>query len=151
MAMLEKHRNVLYKHFVDEIGEEATQAMLAHFPARDVEEPVTRADLATATAALRSDLATATANLRSDLATTTADLRSDLATTAADLRSDLATTAADLRSDLATTTADLQSEIHEVSLGLEALRTEMHRLLNRQIVALTTVIGIAVGVILGAG
>jgi len=140
MARLEKHRNVLYKHFVDEIGEEATQAMLAHFPARDVEEPVTRADLATATAALRSDLATTTAALRSDLATTTAALRSDLATTTAALRS-----------DLATTTADLQSEIHEVSLGLEALRTEMHRLLNRQIVALTTVIGIAVGVILGAG
>ena len=96
MAMLEKHRNVLYKHFVDELGEEATQAMLAHFPARDVEEPVTRADLAAAT-------------------------------------------------------ADLRSEIHEVGLGLESLRTEMHRLLNRQIVALTTIIGIAVGVILGAG
>ena len=129
MAMLEKHRNVLYRHFVDEIGEEATQAMLAHFPARDVEEPVSRADLATATAALRSDLATATAALRSDLAATTADLRSEIAAT----------------------TADLRSEIHEVSLGLEALRTEMHRLLNRQMVALTTVIGIAVGVILGAG
>jgi len=107
MAMLEKHRNVLYKHFVDELGEEATQAMLAHFPARDVEEPVTRADLAAA--------------------------------------------ATDLRAEITTATTELREEIHEVSLGLESLRTEMHRLLNRQIVALTTVIGIAVAVILGAG
>lgn len=118
MAMLEKHRNVLYKHFVDELGEEATQAMLAHFPARDVEEPVTRADLAA---------------------------------TSADLRSDLAASTAAVRSELAASTADLRSEIHEVSLGLESLRTEMHRLLNRQLVALTTVIGIAVGIVLGAG
>lgn len=107
MAMLEKYRNVLYKHFVDELGEEATQAMLAHFPARDIEEPVTRADLAAA--------------------------------------------ATDLRSELTTATTELRGEIHKVSLGLESLRTEMHRLLNRQLVALTTVIGIAVGIILGAG
>ena len=38
MALLEKHRSVLYAHFVEKVGEEAAQAMLDQFPVRDVDE-----------------------------------------------------------------------------------------------------------------
>jgi hypothetical protein len=41
MAMQEKHRSRIYTYFAPRIGEEAAQAMLSQFPARDVEEPVT--------------------------------------------------------------------------------------------------------------
>ena len=46
MALLEEHRNIMYNHFLPRLGKEATQAMLSQFPARDVEEPVTKEFLA---------------------------------------------------------------------------------------------------------
>ena len=56
--MLQKHRSVIYAHFVEEIGEEAAQAMLDQFPARDVDELVTKEYLAQQMAELRLDLST---------------------------------------------------------------------------------------------
>jgi hypothetical protein len=56
MALLEKHRNTIYTEFVKLLGEEATEAMLSQFPARDVEEPVTRQILATELAQMESRL-----------------------------------------------------------------------------------------------
>src|SRR5688572_3333554 len=46
MAMQEKHRNEIYTYFAPRLGEEATQAMMSQFPARDLDEPTTKADLA---------------------------------------------------------------------------------------------------------
>ena len=100
MAMLEKHRNVLYNHFAPQLGEEVTQALMSQFPSRDVEEPVTKADLALSETTLRSDLEVAKVELR---------------------------------------------------VEIETVKTEMQRLLNRQAVFLTTVIGVAVGILLRAG
>jgi len=96
MAMLEKHRNVLYNHFVPQLGEEVTQSLMSQFPSRDVDEPATKADLQL------------------------------------------------VKADLSVTEARLRTEI-------EAVRTELQRLLNRQTVYLTTVIGVAVGILLRAG
>ena len=45
MALQEKHRNTVYNAFVPLLGEEVTEAVLSHFPARDVEESVTREHL----------------------------------------------------------------------------------------------------------
>ena len=56
MALLEKHRSVIYAHFVEELGEEAAQAMLDQFPVRDVDELVTKEYLAQQMAELRLEL-----------------------------------------------------------------------------------------------
>lgn len=45
MAMLEEHRNAVYNYFAPRLGKEATQSMLSYFPARDIEEPATKADV----------------------------------------------------------------------------------------------------------
>ena len=58
MAMLQKHRSVIYAHFVEEVGEEAAQAMLDQFPVRDVDELVTKEYLGQQLAELRLDLST---------------------------------------------------------------------------------------------
>jgi hypothetical protein len=55
-ALLEKDRNRIYNEFRKILGEEATQAMLSQFPAREVEEPATRADLGVLTAELRVEI-----------------------------------------------------------------------------------------------
>ena len=58
MALLEKDRNRIYTEFRQILGEEATQAMLSQFPARDVDEPATKGDLALLRAELQVELAT---------------------------------------------------------------------------------------------
>ena len=45
MALSEKHRSRFYDHFVEHVGEEAAEAMLAQFPSRDADELVTKAHL----------------------------------------------------------------------------------------------------------
>jgi hypothetical protein len=67
MAMLEKHRIEVYNAFVALVGEEAAQAMMSQFPARDVEEPVTKADLAVGLAELRTEMADLRAELHREL------------------------------------------------------------------------------------
>lgn len=56
MALLEKHRSVIYAHLVEHVGEEAAEAMLAQFPSRDLDEPVTKEFVALQIAELRTDL-----------------------------------------------------------------------------------------------
>lgn len=64
MARLEKHRNTMYTEFTKILGEETAQAMLSHFPARDVEEPATRADVQL----IKADIAILGAELRAEMA-----------------------------------------------------------------------------------
>jgi hypothetical protein len=56
MALQEKHRNTIYTEFTKTLGEEATQALLSQFPARDVDEPATKADLDLLGAQLRLEI-----------------------------------------------------------------------------------------------
>ena len=61
MPLTERSRHKLYETFTARIDDEtAVQEMLSYFPARDVEEPVTkdflRAELQTEIGALRSEL-----------------------------------------------------------------------------------------------
>jgi hypothetical protein len=45
MALTEKHRSALYENLSPIVGEEATEAMLMHFPRTDAEDPITREHL----------------------------------------------------------------------------------------------------------
>jgi hypothetical protein len=45
VALLEKHRAKMFTEFSQLLGEETAQAMMAEFPARDRDEPATKADL----------------------------------------------------------------------------------------------------------
>ncbi len=72
MALTEKSRSALYTGFSELIdNEEAIQEMLSYFPARDVEEPVTKEFLQTALAEtelrLSSNLQSAMTQLRSEM------------------------------------------------------------------------------------
>ena len=64
MALQEKHRNTLYTEFAKTLGEEATQALLSQFPARDVDEAATKADLDL----VRADLDLFRAEIRLEIA-----------------------------------------------------------------------------------
>jgi hypothetical protein len=57
VALLEKYRTVIYAHFVEHVGEEAAEAMLAQFPSRDVDEPATKEFVALQVAKLEARFA----------------------------------------------------------------------------------------------
>jgi hypothetical protein len=67
VALSIEHRTTIYERLSPILGEEEAQALVAQFPARAQDEPVTKHDLAL----LRSDLAL----LRSDLRTEMRDLQ----------------------------------------------------------------------------
>jgi len=67
MAMSQKSRTQIYRTFERLLGEVATEEMLAHFPARDLDQPVTVAHLRTEMADLRTELRTEMADLRTEL------------------------------------------------------------------------------------
>ena len=67
MAMSQKSRTQIYQTFEPLLGEVATEEMLAHFPARDLDQPVTVAHLQAELADLRTELRTEMADLRTEL------------------------------------------------------------------------------------
>jgi hypothetical protein len=57
VALSEKHRTRFYEHFVEQVGEEAAEAMLAQFPSRDVDELATKDFVAAQIAGVRTEIA----------------------------------------------------------------------------------------------
>lgn len=82
MALSERSRSALYAALSQTIEEEAVAEMLAHFPARDVEEPVTREHLDRRIAELRGELHAEIAGVRTEIADLRGELRTEIAAAA---------------------------------------------------------------------
>ena len=67
MALTERSRSALYQGLSNIVDEEAVQEMMSFFPARDVEEPVTKEFLRAEMSDLRSELTGEMSSLRSEL------------------------------------------------------------------------------------
>lgn len=74
MALTERSRSALYLGLRNVVDEEALQEMLSFFPARDVEEPVSKEFLRAEIADLRTELKGDIADLRTELKGDMADL-----------------------------------------------------------------------------
>ena len=96
-------RFTLYQGLVDLIpDEQAVEEMLSYFPARDVEEPVTKDYLRAEMAELRTELRGEMAELRTELRGEMALLRTDIHREMAELRAELRGEMAELRTELRT-------------------------------------------------
>ena len=85
MALSQKHRSSIYTHLTPIIGEEETEALLSHFPARDLDEPVTKefvraeiADVRAEIAELRGDLHSEIAGVRGEIGELRGEMHSGL-------------------------------------------------------------------------
>jgi hypothetical protein len=110
MALAEKHRSVIYAHFVETIGEEAAEAMLSQFPARDLDEPVTKEFVALTAGELRTEII----ELRDELHTEITELRGELHREITELRGELHTEIAGLRGEMRAGFADVRKEMAEM-------------------------------------
>ncbi len=75
MALSEKHRSSIYQHFAEVLGDEEADALLSQFPARDLDEPVSKEFVRAEIAVVRLEIA----DLRNDMHTEIGGVRGDLA------------------------------------------------------------------------
>ena len=119
MAMTERSRSALYQSLSAVVDDEqAVQEMLSHFPARDVEEPVTKEFMRSELAAMRADWRDETGLLRGELHTGLADVRTELHTGLADVRTELQAGIADVRTEIADLRTELHASLHKQSVWM---------------------------------
>ncbi len=85
MALSAKHRSTIYERLSPMLGEEEVEALLSQFPARDLDEPVTKEFVRAEISGVRTEMA----DLRSDLRGEIADLRTELHGEISGLRTEL--------------------------------------------------------------
>jgi hypothetical protein len=79
VALSTRHRSSIFHTLSPILGEEEAEAMLSQFPARDLDEPVTKEFVHAEIADARSDLRAEIADLRSELRTEIASVRTEIA------------------------------------------------------------------------
>ncbi len=144
MSLSQKSRTAIYQGLSDVITDpEAVEELLSHFPARDLDEPVTKEFHRAETASLRVEMTESAAQLRAEHASSAAQLRAEHASSAAQLRAEHASSAAQLRAE----TAALRTEMH---VGFAELRAEMHRGFQRTTLSLAALMVSMTGVVVAA-
>ncbi len=74
MALNEKHRSSIYQGLIQFLGEEEAQALLSQFPARDLDEPVTKEFVRAEFADVRAEIAGFRGEVRAEFAAVRGEL-----------------------------------------------------------------------------
>jgi len=67
MALSQKHRSSIYQGLSEFLGEEEVEALLSHFPARDLDEPVTKEFVRAEIADLRVEMHAGFGSIRAEM------------------------------------------------------------------------------------
>ena len=85
MALSEKHRSSIYLTLAPMLGEEEAEALLSQFPARELDEPVTKEFVRAEISGLRAEMADMKAELRGEIS----GLRTEISGVRTELRADI--------------------------------------------------------------
>jgi uncharacterized protein involved in exopolysaccharide biosynthesis len=150
VALSEKHRSSIYLTLAPMLGEEEAEALLSQFPARELDEPVTKEFVRAEIAGVRAEIAgvrTEMAEMKAELSGDIAGLRTELSGDIAGLRTELEGSIAGLRTELEGSIAGLRTELEGSIAGL---RTELYDRLRQQTMwmagALVAGMGVASGI-----
>lgn len=119
MALSERSRSVLYHGFMSVVeDEQAVQEMMAFFPARDVEEPVTRDFLHAELAGLRIEMAEFRTDIRTEMDAFRTEMRSEMDAFRTEIRtemqSEIGSLRTEFRGEIESLRTELRAEIHRV-------------------------------------
>ena len=125
MALTAKSRVALYQGLTNVIDDDqAVEEMMSYFPARDVEEPVTkeflRAEISDVRAEM-SDVRAEISKLRAELGTETSGVRAEISK----LRAELGTETSGVRAEISKLRAELGTETSGVRAEMSKLRAEL--------------------------
>jgi len=129
MALSERSRSVLYQGFMSVVeDEQAVQEMMGYFPARDLEEPVTRDFLHAELSGMRTELVEFKSGMRAEMVSFKDEMRAEMVSFKDEMRSDMASFKDEMRSEMASFKDEMRTEL---SSQLEAMRTEFRSELHR--------------------
>ncbi len=130
MALKAKSRSTLFNTLSPIVGdEEVVDDLLAQFPARDIDEPITRDHM-------RAEFAT----FRGEVAAEFAAVRSEMSTEFAAVRSEVAAGFAAVRSEVAAGFAATSAEIAEHRTEVERRIAAAHRQTVTWLIAMATLV-----------
>jgi chromosome segregation ATPase len=142
VALSTRHRSSIFQALSPIIGEEEAEAMLSQFPARDLDEPVTKEFVRAEIAGVRAEIA----DLRGELHTEIAGVRAEIA----DLRGELHTEIAGVRAEIADLRGELHTEIAGVRAEIAHLEARINDRFREQTMwmagAMTVGMGLAAGI-----
>ena len=122
MSLSERSRSVIYDRLNQIIEDrEAVDELMSHFPARDLDEPVTKEFHRAETATLRAEMAASYGELRTEIATSAGQLRAEIA----DLRGEVGELRTEMRVGFADVRAEMHRSFHRMTLSLAALMVSM--------------------------
>lgn len=117
MAMTEKTRSTLYRGLMDLVhDEEAVGEVLSYFPARDVEEPVTKDFLRAEFAGLRTEMA----EFRTEMRTEMSEFRTEMRAEMSDFRTEMRAEMAEFRTETRAETAGLRTDMERMVRTMQA-------------------------------
>ena len=142
MALTERSRHRLYEALGPIIDDEqAVQEMLSYFPARDVEEPVTkdflRAELQTEIGALRSEMHAMDSALREEIGTLRSEMHAEIGALRSEMHAEVGTLRAEmhamdsaLRDEISSLRTEVRAGDAALRIEIGSLRTEMERMVR---------------------
>lgn len=143
MTLSEKARSEIYTGLTPIVGEEATSQMLSCFPARAMDEPITREFLRAELLSQRLAISDEIGALRRDMQASQTALRQDVQASKTALRQDMRAADTALRQDLQAGDAALRLDLH-TEIG--ALRREMRTMFCWMMGTMITLTGVLSGV-----
>lgn len=100
MAISQRHRSSIYTRLEPILGEEEAEALLAQFPARELDEPVSREFVHGEIERLRADMNEGFGAARAELASEVGSLRAEMAREIGSLRSEMNEQVGSLRAEM---------------------------------------------------
>lgn len=122
MALSERSRSELFRTLGPLVGQEVVGEMLSHFPARDVDEPVSKDFFRADMAIQRADLVGQMSDLRGEMNSQMSDLRGEMNSQMSDLRGEMNSQMSDLRGELNELRIDLGAQMADLRGELRGLR-----------------------------
>ncbi len=138
MALSEKHRRRIYAYLVPELGEETASEMLSYFPARDVEEPVTKEYLKGEFALVRMELHNEISGLRGEMQEGNASLRGEMRGEISGLRTEMGDEISSLRAEMRDEISGLRAEVSA------ELRNQLQWIVRTQLAMLAIVVALVI-------
>ena len=136
MALSTRHRSSIFQTLSPILGEEEAEAMLSQFPARDLDEPVTKEFV-------RAELADTRAERRAEIA----DVRAEVGGLRAELRAEIA----DVRAEVGELRGELRSEIGQVRAEIAQLEARINDRFREQTMWMAGTMAVGMGLAAGIG
>jgi hypothetical protein len=138
VALTTKHRSSLYRTLTPIIGEEEVEALLSQFPARELDEPVTKefvqaeiAQVRTEIAEFRAEVAAEFGAVRAEMAAEFGAVRAEMAAEHGSVRAEFGSVRAEfgaVRAEMAAEHGSVRAELGSVRAEFGSLRAEMAQL-----------------------